>query len=189
MKKIANLISLLAITLSGHLNAGNNPLTREVKLPSSASQGYYTVTSIETFEEQCVSATIVYTISEGTSDTKTTTTTISGTFTSSPEATLSFCNQTGVSSSRVQSCTLNLGWVSTATSSPTRAGTSSDEEYGAYPDPSPWYFKSWIVGPPPHDSPTGPPAKSTTMVPGTPKTKLVATSQGYNWTLRWIEEK
>ena len=187
MKYRSNLIILIALTLTCQLNASNDTMTREVKLPALESQGYYNITTIETFEEQCISATITYTISEGSSQTDSKT--IAGKFASASEASISYCNQTGMNSSRVISSALNMGWVSIQTTGPNQYGTSSVQEYGAYPNPAPWYFKSWIVGPPPTDVKNGPPTQQTIDVPGSTLQRKIITPQGYNWILKWIEEK
>lgn len=179
---VALAIALFPVTAS---YGSNDPITKEVKLPSGSTLGEYTEVSSETFDYQVVSATIVYL--NGLTDTSTQSTTIMGKFASAAEAALSYTTGTGNSAESVVSTTLNSEWVSTGVDTTSIVGETSSAGFHAYTATSPWIFKSWIVGPPPTDNVVGTPAVQTNSMTAT--SKLVTTTTTYNWSLRWIEEK
>lgn len=192
--KYTRLIILTAfVLLACKATAANTPLYKEVKIPVDMSQAYYSIYSTSTYVWTCVGATITYTISEGSSET--TTKGIEGTFGSSNEAKIAFSNQNGIDVSRIQSAELKFDWVLKTTTPPKRTGYTSGEAYGVYTPTSPWRFSSWIIGPPGPtcEVSTGPPSVETSEIPGVPpnipKQKVVTTTIGFNWTLRWMEVK
>jgi len=170
------------LTLSAVYGGGNDPITKEVKLPSGGYQGYQYNIKSETYNWEVVGATITYSTGEG--DSESSTVSIAGKFGSESEASASWSNSTGINSSRILSTTLDYDWVLSDSDTDQYSQTSS-EAYQAYNATAPWVFKSWIIGPPPTDTEKDKDVDTTTVG----SYRLVTTTTSYTWSLRWIEEK
>jgi hypothetical protein len=173
-------IALLCVFQSLTLHAANDPEKREMRL-----SGSYADSVADTSEWTVVSATVTYTITEGGTDTNSST--IQGHFSASPEAIVAFSHETGISYSRCQSAVLNYEWVFKQSQPGERAGFDSIYGFATrHIDPL-WLFSSWVIGPPPTDKPQGNPKITELQIPGTPLQKCKTTTTKYAWYLEWIE--
>jgi hypothetical protein len=176
-------VVLLCVFQSVVLHAANSPMTRKMHLGIPVN-GQYTDTVFEHYAWTVVGATITYTITEGSEETKSSS--IQGTFSSTASAILAFATQTGISAQRCQSAVLNSAWILTSTTQGKRAGVDSMTGFANRQNFPFWIFDRWIIGPPPTDKLVQTTNKET-IDAGSPPTKTKEIDMTYEWYLEWME--